>query len=750
MSIQRPTCSQTYFDARGRMSKREDFAASTATACSGATDSSTVWTFDRKAHGFGQLNSATSTLNGQTLETRSPVYDGFGRLQSTTTTTNAGAGTYTSSVTYDLYDRVDTTTFSGSVSGTTLAATSERHNYRLTGYPTTVQNYTGNVAGAEYTNIQAVDPRGNVTSSYFAGNPLLNTTRAYDPATGYLLSISTAPSTLQQLTYTYDTFGNVMSRKDESAGAGTFTETFTYDGLQRLTSAVGIDPAQRNPVSQVTYQYDGFGNVVAMAGPFTYNGSNSLCNASQETERLPGPSAVTGVGPNQYCYDPHGNMVRMMDPTNPPGTQKRWLSYYNFDLPSAVFMHNSYSNHATVYRYGADRQRLQRVDYGTASISGSATTQTTYIGNAEVIQHFDTGSVEVKKYLDGVVLQITGSTITPQYLFKDALGSTHRVTNSAGVTVGGGKQAWTPFGRRADLATGGPLQGVDQPGTFHFDTSSTHHGYTGHDQNDEVGLVHMNGRMYDATLGRFLQPDPFVQAPTDAQSYNRYSYVLNNPLNHTDPTGYLSDNQIGQLIWYAASVAIIVASSGSAAAYMNAGHAGYAALAAGAGGFGVGAMQSLSLRGALIGAFEAEANLGIGMYFNEAGGVWKGTAAAGYEREGQIFAHAALGGVVARMKGGNFGSGFISAGIGEAMAPGLSRLPPAAGVVAEAVVGGTTSTLTGGKFSNGAVSAAFAFAFNELSKTTIQKNYREEPPMFSNPKEDLVDFTKRVGTAELA
>ena len=117
---------------------------------------------------------------------------------------------------------------------------------------------------------------------------------------------------------------------------------------------------------------------------------------------------------------------------------------------------------------------------------------------------------------------------------------------------------------------------------------------------------------------------------------------------------------------------------------------------------------------------------------------------------GSTLAHAALGGVVARMKGGNFGSGFISAGIGEAMAPGLSRLPPAAGVVAEAVVGGTTSTLTGGKFSNGAVSAAFAFAFNELSKTTIQKNYREEPPMFSNPKEDLVDFTKRVGTAELA
>ena len=48
----------------------------------------------------------------------------------------------------------------------------------------------------------------------------------------------------------------------------------------------------------------------------------------------------------------------------------------------------------------------------------------------------------------------------------------------------------------------------------------------------------MNGRIYDPTLGRFLQADPFVQAPTNSQNYNRYSYVLNNPLSHTDPSGY--------------------------------------------------------------------------------------------------------------------------------------------------------------------------------------------------------------------
>jgi hypothetical protein len=48
----------------------------------------------------------------------------------------------------------------------------------------------------------------------------------------------------------------------------------------------------------------------------------------------------------------------------------------------------------------------------------------------------------------------------------------------------------------------------------------------------------MNGRLYDPYLQRFLSPDPYVISPTNAQDYNRYSYVLNNPLMYTDPSGY--------------------------------------------------------------------------------------------------------------------------------------------------------------------------------------------------------------------
>ena len=68
--------------------------------------------------------------------------------------------------------------------------------------------------------------------------------------------------------------------------------------------------------------------------------------------------------------------------------------------------------------------------------------------------------------------------------------------------------------------------------------ATTHRGFTFHEQLDTVDLVHMNGRVYDPTLGRFISADPTVQAPFMSQSLNRYSYVLNNPLSMIDPSGF--------------------------------------------------------------------------------------------------------------------------------------------------------------------------------------------------------------------
>ena len=73
-------------------------------------------------------------------------------------------------------------------------------------------------------------------------------------------------------------------------------------------------------------------------------------------------------------------------------------------------------------------------------------------------------------------------------------------------------------------------------------------GYTGHEHLQAFSLINMNGRVYDPVLARFLSPDPFVQAPGYANSFNRYAYVMNNPLMFTDPSGYKSTPR--WLLWW--------------------------------------------------------------------------------------------------------------------------------------------------------------------------------------------------------
>ncbi len=69
-------------------------------------------------------------------------------------------------------------------------------------------------------------------------------------------------------------------------------------------------------------------------------------------------------------------------------------------------------------------------------------------------------------------------------------------------------------------------------------SSITDRGYTGHEHMTAFSLINMNGRVYDPYTSQFLSPDPFIQDPTNPQNYNRYSYVLNNPLKFTDQSGY--------------------------------------------------------------------------------------------------------------------------------------------------------------------------------------------------------------------
>ena len=104
------------------------------------------------------------------------------------------------------------------------------------------------------------------------------------------------------------------------------------------------------------------------------------------------------------------------------------------------------------------------------------------------------------------------------------------VTDATGATVG--NYSFDPWGkRRASNWSNLDLYLFVTPQT-------TNRGFTGHEQMDSVGLIHMGGRVYDPIIGRFVSADPFIQDVTNLQAWNCYSYVLNNPLSYTDPSGF--------------------------------------------------------------------------------------------------------------------------------------------------------------------------------------------------------------------
>ncbi len=82
----------------------------------------------------------------------------------------------------------------------------------------------------------------------------------------------------------------------------------------------------------------------------------------------------------------------------------------------------------------------------------------------------------------------------------------------------------------------------------------TPRGFTGHEHLPHLGLIHMNGRVYDPQIGRFLSPDSYVPNPTNMQSYNSYAYVENRPLTHTDPSGFTTTQPQSDLLDYWESV----------------------------------------------------------------------------------------------------------------------------------------------------------------------------------------------------
>ncbi|MER3408109.1 MAG: hypothetical protein C4292_05020, partial [Nitrososphaera sp.] len=85
--------------------------------------------------------------------------------------------------------------------------------------------------------------------------------------------------------------------------------------------------------------------------------------------------------------------------------------------------------------------------------------------------------------------------------------------------------------------------GADRPGGS--GTLPTDYKFTGQRQDANIGLYDFNARFYDPLLGRFLSADTIVPGAGNPQALNRYSYVLNGPLNYVDPTGHCLQGPAG-------------------------------------------------------------------------------------------------------------------------------------------------------------------------------------------------------------
>ncbi|MEO8298515.1 MAG: RHS repeat-associated core domain-containing protein [Burkholderiales bacterium] len=284
-----------------------------------------------------------------------------------------------------------------------------------------------------------------------------------------------------------------------------------------------------------------------------------------------------------------------------------------------------------------------------------------------------------------------------EYWHKDHLGSLAATTDHAGNVTA--RYAYDPFGKRRYAS------GVyDANGNVVVDwsaavNSGTDRGYTGHEHLDDVGIVHMNGRLFDPTLGIFLQGDPFIQSPDDLQNYNRYGYCLNNPLTCTDPTGFWGLKSLIQAPfriakemtdWELRTVKkawrnpVIKAVVIAVASYYTAGWASefYASAMAAEAGFAAGASIE-GIEAAMTVAYSAaESSVIGGAIAGAAGGFTGGTLASN-----------------GRLKAGVNGamSGAISGGVNNAF--GVNY--PAQRIVANAGASGVAAAINGGDFSKG-------------------------------------------------
>ncbi len=464
------------------------------------------WTYDDDGN-------IISEVIGGIYETSSE-YDTFGRLTSMT------IGDVSYSYTYDQYGAVSAVASDG--------ATVRAVSYDAYGRITSLKEYAspqvwlmrdysfsnGNVSTVKYTSDRGIIAtedfayaNGHISEIILDGATTIyklvsendlgvtselktgNFSRFYDYTVAGLPSRRTVKSgdvALQDYSYNFDVSTlNLKSREDLIRGK---KEEFTYDKINRLKCW-----------GDQNVNYDIMGNIISRSdvGTFGYKISSK-------------PYALSEVELSASVIPLH----------------RQEISYFTNGLPASI----SESNVTTSFTYGYDLQRTSM----QVKRDGKEVLLRYYLGGCYERELSSGSNVDEKLYLCGdyydavALLEKSDSVDRLYYVFRDYLGSVRQICRSDGTLVQ--ELDYDPWGG-VSLSERTP----DSSGSMAVPLFGR--GFTGHEHLPWHGLINMNARFYDPVLGRFLSPDPLVQAPWDSQNFNRFTYALNNPLCYVDEDG---------------------------------------------------------------------------------------------------------------------------------------------------------------------------------------------------------------------
>ncbi len=675
------------FDALGRLVDRKDYVNSTCESRSESNlEAHAQWVYDSAANGLGQLALEQDSLSGYA---KHYSYDPLGRASETVEMFPGVEEEQTrhyQKVTYDAMGRVSQQ-FDSARATNVFNSNGTKNVYNSHGYLWKVVN-AANTAEVYY-EINDTNARGQVTNHKVAASVTVHS--GYNAKTGALESINsdTYTQSLQSLSLKWDHLGNLLYRSEGSFGNG--QERYEYDEFNQLRKTYFVNGSSET-VHEVTY--DAFGNIQSKTGMGSYNYSGY------------GPHAVSQIGSHNYEYDAAGNM--RLDKLG--NAIERTFDYTAFHKVEKAVRTGEIQ---AQFYYGTSRSRFKRVD---TNLTNGDTTTTLYAGSVEKV-YYEDGRYEWKRNIAGIgqiTLKFNANGVQQaeeeRYFLKDHLGSINAIVDESGMFVEA--MAFDPWGARRELNSNTLLSETTILAQYAKSLGkTTSRGYTGHEMVDGLGIIHMNGRIYDAKMGRFLQADPHIQQPTAIGSLNRYSYVMNNPLNATDPTGFFFKKLlkfafkitgVDRLLKVIAGNEILSAFISIALNFVPGCQAWCSSVFQAATTFAVTGSLNAAFKGFAISQLSMQAFSAIG--------------ASDLGHFSRSVAHGLVGGVSSVLQGGKFGHGFISAGLTKFMDVnkifGVSENMAPVRVAAAAIIGGTISERTGGKFASGAITAAYGQLYN--------------------------------------